>query len=329
MMRVAPVLLSTLLALASAPLVSAEVPITDFARHSQYQHVKISPNGDYLAATAIIQGQVVLELVATADMRPRALRPRAGDDIADFWWVAPDRVMYTQGTHVGGIEQPLLTGELFAVKADGSGAAVLFGFRAGEEAQSATLIKKQTADMANGELIAALRDDSNHALIASHAWNGPGHSSSTLSVHPEAYRMDLRDGKKTLVTTSPMRGAEFLADHKGNIRFAFGLDADQVRRVWYRDDKGGNWQLLHDDGKQQDRFTPLMFDRSNNSAYVICDGAGGVGGVCRWDSATRKQELLWSAKDSSSIELMPTFDELDAFAIRTMPGRPGRATAAN
>lgn len=312
----------------SAPLAAAEVPaasvsVADFARHPQYENVKISRDGEHLAATAIVDGQVVLKLINTADMRPRVLRPREGDDIADFWWVAPDRVMYTEGVHVGGMDQPLRTGELFSIKADGTGAALLFGIRAGaDDSHMATLIKKQTADIASGDLIAPLREDPLHALIASYAWNGPAHAVSSLGAYPEAFRIDLRDGKKTPITTSPMRNARFLADHKGAIRFAFGVDADQVRRVWYRDAEGGNWALLHDDSKQHERFTPLMFDRSNAAVYVICDGANHVGGVCRWDAATRKQELLWSAKDSSSINLVPTFDELDTFAIRTMPGRP-------
>ena len=323
MMHVARIFESSVLFAVCALASAVEVPIADFARHDQYRSVKISPNGEYLAATAVVDGQVVLELVNMADMRPRALRPREGDDIADYWWVGPDRVMYTEGVHVGGVDRPIGTGELFSIKADGTGAAMLFGFRAGaDDSHMATLIKKQTADIASGDLIAALREDPLHALIASYAWNGPGHSASSLSVHPEAFRIDLRDGKKTLITTSPMRGSSFLADHKGAIRFAFGVDADQVRKVWYRDEKGGDWLLLHDESKQHERFTPLMFDRSNTGVYVICDGANGVGGVCRWDAATRKQEVLWSAKDSSAIELVPTFDELDAFAIRSMPGRP-------
>ena len=314
-----------LLTTMAASCCAAEVPLANFVRPAEYSGVRISPDGHYLAVRALARGQFVLELIDTADMRPRPLVPRAGDDIASFAWVAPDRLMYTEGLHVGGIDQPLLTGELYSIKGDGSGAALLFGFRAGDsgdDGHNATLIQKQKPDMASGELIAPLDDDPKHALIASYAWNGPHHSRSTLGAYPEAYRIDLRDGKKSIVTTSPLRNADFIADHKGAIRFAYGLDVDQFRRVWYRDAKGGDWQLVHDESKQKERFEPLMFDRSNNGVYVICDGANGVGGVCRWDAATRKQETLWSAKESSSIQLVKTFDEQDAFAIRSMPGRP-------
>ncbi len=304
---------------------AGEVPAADFARHGRYHSVKLSPNGDYLAASALVEGQVVLELIATADMRPRALRPREGDDIGAFWWVAPDRLMYTESVHVGAIDRPIPTGELFSIKGDGSGAALLFGIRAGggsDDSHTATLIRKQAADMAVGDLVAPLRDDPQHALISSLALNGPQHSMSALGAYPEAFKIDLRDGRKTLITTSPLRDAQFVADHKGAIRFAWGTDVDQYRKVWYRDDKGGDWQLVHDESRQHERFSPVMFDRTNTGVYVICEGASRVGGVCRWDPATRRQEVLWSATDSSDITLVPTFDELDAFAIRTMPGRP-------
>jgi dipeptidyl aminopeptidase/acylaminoacyl peptidase len=315
----------TIAALLATPAAAADVPVADFARHDQYRDVRISPDGNHLAATAVVNGQVVLELVDVADMRPRVLRPREGDDVTEFWWVAPDRIMYGEGIHIGGVDQPISTGELFSIKADGSDAAVLFGFRAGsssDDGHNSTLIRKQTPDAASGDLIAPLRDDPNHALIASYAWNGPGHSASSLGAYPEAFRIDVRDGKKTRITTSPMRNNAFLADHNGAIRFAYGVDADQFRKVWYRDATGGDWQLLHDESKNPERFVPLMFDRTGKGVYVGCDGANRVGGICRWNSETRKQDVLWSATSSSVAQLVPTFDGLDAFAIRSMPGRP-------
>jgi hypothetical protein len=130
-MRIAAAFWPVILLTTAGSVGATEIPIADFARHEQCLSVKISPNGEYLAATTILGNQIVLELINTADMRPRFLRPREGDDIANYWWVAPDRLMYTEGLHVGGIDRPMATGELFSVKADGTGAALLFGFRAG------------------------------------------------------------------------------------------------------------------------------------------------------------------------------------------------------
>ena len=42
------------------------------------------------------------------------------DEIADFWWIAPRRVVYSVGKKFADLETPLLTGELYAANADSS-----------------------------------------------------------------------------------------------------------------------------------------------------------------------------------------------------------------
>lgn len=314
-------ILSALALFAPLAAASAEVPLTDFAKHDQYSDIRISPDGKNLSAVAVLNGQRTVALINVADMTMRTLRPREGDDVADAWWASPDRVMYNEGMHVGGQERPLVTGELFSVKPDGSGANILFGYRAGSELATATHIAKKQSDTASGTFITALTDDPLHALIASYGWNG-SRGIDPLGAFPEVYKIDLRDGSKVRVATAPMRNATLLADHNGVVRFAFGRDNDQSMKVWYRDASGGDWQPVYDGAEEKERFVPLMFDRSNASAYVICSGEHKMGGVCRWNAATRKSDILWSAKDSSDIGLEQTSDGMDAFAIRSMPARP-------
>ena len=59
-MRVLSILLCALVATSA---VAAPEPLADFARHPQYEQVKISPDGDYLAATAVVRGSTVLALL--------------------------------------------------------------------------------------------------------------------------------------------------------------------------------------------------------------------------------------------------------------------------
>src|SRR5690242_5872904 len=142
----------------------AEAPLADFAKHEQFRDVKISPDGDYLAASAVVDGKTILSLIRLADMKGVNLRPRADSELADFWWVAPHRVMYTVGESIGELEAPVSTGELYAVNADGSGAALLFGQRMG--GQGATHIQHGTQKLAFGELIDEQPGDAKTVLIA-------------------------------------------------------------------------------------------------------------------------------------------------------------------
>src|SRR6187399_1616015 len=97
----------------SAGAAAEEIAFADFARHAQFRDIKISPEGDYLAASAVVDGKAVLSLVKLDDMKGMNLRPREGGEVYDFWWVAPHRVLYTVAERMSTLESPMLTGELY------------------------------------------------------------------------------------------------------------------------------------------------------------------------------------------------------------------------
>jgi len=303
---------------------AGEVPLQDFARHPKFREAKISPDGQYLAVTAIVDERTVLALIHLADMKGVNIKPLSREDIDQFWWVAPDRVMYTLAIHSGSVANPVGTGELFTVKADGSESKAIFGVRAGggtSPTPKATHIEPPAvSERASGVFVAALRDDPTHALIASFNWI---EHTLVSDVYPAAYRIDLRDGRKRPVANAPLHGATFVADHHGAIRFAYGAASpgSALQKVYYRKGDDDAWEELGGSAGEQ-RIVPIMFDRSGDSVYAECRGDAGVGGICRWNVTTRKVETLWSAKESSQAELVPTFDGLDAFAIRTSAGKP-------
>src|SRR5689334_15886361 len=107
MMRV---LFAVVLAAFSIPGAAEDIAFADFARHAQFRDIKISPEGDYLAASAVVDGKAVLSLVKLDDMKGVNLRPRESGEVYDFWWVAPHRVLYTVAERVSTMETPSLTG---------------------------------------------------------------------------------------------------------------------------------------------------------------------------------------------------------------------------
>jgi dipeptidyl aminopeptidase/acylaminoacyl peptidase len=299
---------------------SAEVPLADFAKHEQFRDVKISPDGDYLAASAVVDGKTILSLIRIEDMKGVNLRPRADSELAEFSWVAPHRVMYTVGESTGELEAPVSTGELYAVNADGTGAALLFGQRVG--GQGATHIQHGTQKIAYGMLIDELPDDPKSALIASYPWNGAGLTRlSANGVFPEVLRLDIYNGATTPVTISPLRNAQFVTDNRHVVRFAYGNDADQARKVWYRAGDGKDWEIVFDENKDHLRVLPLLFNRKDDAVYFDCGGDHGKGGLCLWDVASRKMTTLWSGTESGDAGLILTSDPKDVFAVRSMPGR--------
>jgi len=311
-----------LLALVGTHALHAEVPLADFARHEQYRDVRISPDGDYLAASVLIDGKAALSLIRMSDMHGTNVRPRGNSELAQFWWVAPHRVMYTVGASVGQLEAPVPTGELYAVNADGTGGGIIFGARMGGQGARHSRGMRR---LAYGDLIDDLPDNPRQALIASYAENnsarGFPRSVSSNGVFPEVFRIDLYNGTTYPVTTSPLRNAQFLTDNHSVVRFAYGPDIDQAMKVWYRAGDSKPWQLVLDENKEHVPSTPLAFNRKEDAVYFDCAGSHDVGGICLWDVATQKMRTLWSGTEVGASELVRTLDNDDIVAIRSMPGR--------
>jgi len=304
------------------------ISLADFARHDRYHDVKISPDGEYLAASAIVRDKAVLALIHLADMKGVNIVPRDTDELSGFSWVAPRRVMYSVGQKVGGLEAPTPTGELFTVSADGREEKLIFGYRAGGQVASAH-IAQAAREFAFGELIAPLLDSPSYALIASYPLTGSSignrHAPSSTGAFPEAYRIELRTGVKFRVATSPLRNARFLADQHGSVRMAYGLDLDQQQKVYYRSGDNADWELVFDQSRDGVAVTPEAFSHNGKWVYFNCDGANQVGGVCRWDIAARTLTTVWSGTDSAPTELLLTADENAVVAVGSMPGRPTMA----
>ncbi len=293
----------------------AAIPVEEFARHPQYDEVQISPDGEYLAVAAGVDGKRVLSLIRLADMHGVNVRPRGADELAGFTWAGPRRLLYSVGTRVGGLERPVSTGEIFGVDADGGNAAVLFGFRI-DNKQAGTNLNKALPEKASARIVSTLPDDPAHVVIAVTRWNGGGDTTM-----PELRRLDVRDGTTVPMFLAPLREPEFLADHRGNVRFAYGEDAKGNFLVFHREAKTDGWEPVLDEQRDRRRAVPLAFDRTDVRAYWGCGSTDAVGALCTWTPDERHFDAVWSDRDAAIDELVTSLDGRDVVGVRTMPGR--------
>jgi hypothetical protein len=304
-----------LLLLCTAVLHAQSVSLADLARHDQYRDVKISPDGKYLAATAIVKGQTVLALIRLADKKGNVISPREGNDVIDFWWASPTRVLYTVGEHQGGYDSPLATGELFGVDGDGGNPKLLYGYRS-DSMSTGTHIQHATADRGVGEFIASIPDDPNHVLVAISTWDAAGKEGFL----PIAYRMDVRDGNLARIVTAPMRNVRFVADHQGRIRFAYGEDVNGNVKVYSHPLNGEGWELMSKPG--DDRAYPWSFSRDDSMVYFSCGAVGGFG-ICSWDPSKNTWTTIWSNPKVMPDGFVYGMTDDDVIGISFMDGRPG------
>lgn len=303
------------LALLATGVVCAEpVPLADFARHEQYRQVKISPDGGHIAADAVVDNRRILAIVRLEDMKAVRVVPR-GDEIVDFTWVSPTRLMYTVGTPLGGLEKPTPTGELYFVNADGSGNEILFGYRAGKDSVGSH-IKSVNPERASAYLIDELRDNDDDILIFTKSWDT---SASEISL-PTVYKFDVKDGSRKKLFISPLRAVDgFLADHDGNVNFAYGIDTNASWQVMYRDKD--EWTKVFDGNAASGNPTPLAYSRDNKTVYWSCHPDGKVGGICTWSADDRTLKPVWTAGDVEPYELIKDLDGTSIVGVQVYPGR--------
>jgi len=306
------------LCLWSSQLFAATVSLEDLARHAQYSQIKISADGHYLAATTVVKGKPMLALIDLVNHKGTMLKPREGNQVVDFWWINDHRVIYTEGTQVSGWDRPFATGELFAVNGDGSGAALLFGYRAGG-GKGSTHIQQAQSERASGELVDILRNgDRNHVMIATNSWD-----SGADGAYTQLFIMDANSGVKRPVGTAPLRNASFVVDNHGVARFAMGSDSHAYRVVYYREDGSQQWQLLFQGSSTKDVPWPEAFNRDDSVVYMSCHGTTAIGALCPWDVASKTLKApVWTNDITDGDTLMRSLDGRDVVGVYAMPGTP-------
>lgn len=296
--------------------VADPVPFTDLAKHLQYKQVKISPDGTHLAAISVLKdGQTVLSLIDLVNHKGANVAPRQDEDVQDFWWASPDRVLYTEAEHDGGWDTPIATGELYAVNADGGGQEMLYGYRKiGME--TGTLTQHATAENGQATFLSRIAGDPDHVLVEITNWEASGDLGALTAV----YKMDVRDGRKVKISTAPMRNVGYWADHKGNVRLAAGDDLDGNRKIYLLPLSGGDWELLSQASSDHD--WPIQISADDGVAWFECPGSEGGFGVCRMDLATQKMTPVWSNPDVEPDDLAQGLADDSVMGVRFVDGRP-------
>jgi dipeptidyl aminopeptidase/acylaminoacyl peptidase len=308
------VYLTGLLATIFAAPVFAQHTIEDFIRKEKFIHIKISPTGEYLAATVPIERKTALAILRRSDNKLVASLSIPGDrtHVAGFWWVNDERVLISAASKFGDLEAPSLTGDLYAINADGSRGGILVG----QSVQSDSLgshIKPKKAEQVAAFLLDDLPDDDKTVLI----------SVSPFSADPytKVERLDVYSGRRTPVAQAPIRNASFVTDNAGNVRFAYGLDVNRNRRTYYRGVNGGEWKLFSDDAKKGLLEYPIGFAADNVTAYLQTENAQGPDSVVAWDSSSDQRKELLRDDNSNPLNVL-TDSRGTPMGMRFMDGLP-------
>ncbi len=272
------------------------IALAEFAKLPAYSNVKISPTGDYLAATVRNDdGESSLVVLDMEDNQITAIARGFGRDfITNFIWANDERVVAWVGRKFGSRDAPSATDNVVAMNWDGSKKEWIYG-----RGKNENLAYDRSYRVA--QYLHRLPEDDEHILIAVNDFSKANGSFT------EALKLDIYSGRTRRVTRAPMRGAQLVADNDGAIRLSVGADPDNENAITIhrRDDK--RWSLIGQYKSKEGSLTPVGFTPGNNYVYVLDDRETDTTSLYLYDPEKGHQDLLYGhgVVDIEDVEQAP------------------------
>ncbi len=260
------------------------VDLDRYLRQEAFADIKISPGGEYVAATVPIEAGTALAIYRIADMKMvGTFRPPRNNHAHTFDWVSNERLLVGMAQKLGVLDRPAPTGELFGINANGKGGELLVGYRTAETGLG-TNIKVKPAGMVAAFLTDELKDDDRNVLVAVTPF--------TDNAATQIERMDVSTGRRNAVARAPIAQAAFTTDARGEVRFAYGVGPDQKKKLNYRAGASSEWILLHDEALNPRNEAAIGFSADGRLAYLQVEQAEGPDVIVSWDPQSNERRTV-------------------------------------
>lgn len=268
------------------------VPLEVFAANPTYENIKVSPTGEYLAATFFNPEDVTESKLVVLDIQNLEVTAiahvRGLDFISNFFWANDERIVGQIAQKVSWQDQPFLTGDMVSMNWNGKRKRWIFGQR------------KQGGRSVNGaSILSTLPEEPKKILIAANNF------AEREGSYTEAILLDIYNGRERRVTRAPARNAQLIADHSGSIRYAFSNNPenDNASEIHQKTDKG--WELVSSFPSTEGSIVPVGFKPDNESIYIIDNAQFDVETLFELNPKTgeRKEIYKHPTVDISSLEM--------------------------
>ncbi|EGN74567.1 dipeptidyl aminopeptidase/acylaminoacyl peptidase [Idiomarina sp. A28L] len=226
-----------------------EIPLEHFFKHAEFGDAAISPTGKYLAVTVPNDEQrslAVLDISKPDSMSiTAAFQLRGQESPSNVRWVNDERLIFTSVVQPGALEQPVGTGRIYAINADGSNRRQLFGTQ-----QGSRIFRYM-------DIISLLPDEPDWILVQNWAHDRP---------RPIAERLNVNHARLNQVASSPLNRGFLMADQDNVVRFAMGSNDDMKPEFAWRPSEEAEWRNFSNE--ISDHLSPVGFDASGDFVYM-------------------------------------------------------------
>lgn len=292
------------------------IPIEEFVKHAQYSATKISPDGRFLALTVQQDETMSLAVLRLEDMQViRVTSLTNNESIGSFYWVGPNRLMYTSAKNYGTYASPFGTGEWYAMDSDGSRPRTLVSY----SAQSLQGRDKVVHFNERYSMLDPLPDDESSAIMTINDAS-PGGRNEVVSI-------DTVTGRRRVLARAPREDCQLILDAGREPRFANCYQdkapdgSYEKHSELYRRDDEGNWTLL---SKSQDkgRQVNVIGTGVDGRIYALSDDGKGPAAFGLLDPATDGFRTLYQDPVATPSGLLMASDDRTVLGVVTMAGDP-------
>ncbi len=280
---------------------AAELPVKDFWRHSEFEQIRISPDGKYLAATVPDEETRALVIFTRKDRKVSGVaRFTDSRQVGAFAWVNNDRVAFTMSDRGGRLVRPQPRGELLFMRADGKDKAAYAGGSRG------SLLSR------------TLRDGSDYVIVTDFL---PSQRQEQADV--VLYRVNAKTAKSMKVAFSPVPNAGFTLTRDGEPRVASGGVGYRQSEVHYYNAEQKSWRKIHAEKDTGVPMNPWVMHSDNRRFYAVMPEKSGPHGLYLVDE-NGKRELVVRDEVSDPAGVVMSLDGKDVIGVEfssTMPKR--------
>jgi dipeptidyl aminopeptidase/acylaminoacyl peptidase len=302
-------------ALTLTPAFAQGVDVQAFVKKEAFQDIKLSPNGDYYAAKVLMEDRTALVIMRRSDNALTAsFNLGSNTHVAGFHWVNPERVVISMAEKFGALDAPQLTGEMYAINADGGKPEFLVGQRMFGSGPG-TKIQPKKVERVFAFLVDDLPANDKFVVVSI----TPVEASDPFT---RADLLDVYTGRRMQLARAPVRNAYFVTDNKGLVRFAKGAGVDLINKLYYRESEGADWQLVNDESDSHVTETPLGFSADDKVAYLEVEHRQGPNSIVAYDLATRQRKQVFRDDDTDAGDIIYRNGTSIPVGVFVMDGKP-------
>lgn len=294
--------------LLSAPAAGVEkLPIEDFVRNSDFEMIKISPDGKRFAATYRDGTEVKLRVINREKMVAESnFEFGKYHRVTDFYWVNNKRLVMSERKFVGYLDTKGGPIQLYASDYNGKNRMYLGAGRMAAQGTGGTQFI----------VLDLLDDDPDYIVVGQFNQDG---------VRP--FRMNVKNGRKHFMgsprmTSNDSFSAGMAVDHNGELRFVVEAANGGERLVTHFLPTGSeDWQILDMGGQNKEsRTLPLGFTRDSSKVMLASNHDAPTTGIFEYNLEDGSIELLFRDPAVDASDIFSATDNT-VLGLRYMPDR--------